>query len=255
MKLSVAIVCCNEERNIGRTLASVIAAADEVVLVDSGSTDRTLEIAAAFGPKVRVLHEPWRGFSGQKNFSIEQCTGDWVLSLDADEEVSPELAANLRPLIERATVDAIIVNRRLMFLGRWIRRAGLYPDPKVRLFRRGKAWYEDRPVHESIHFDGPTQHSRGDLIHWAYHTLDDFIEHCNRYSTLGAPMVSRSKARWVFVNTALRPAIRFVYDYFFRFGWLDGRPGLIWHLNHSAYVSLKYAKAWELQKNSQATAR
>lgn len=245
MKLSAAIITFNEELNIGRTIASVLDVADEVVLVDNGSTDRTLEIAQSFGDKVRIIHEPWRGFPGQKNFAIEKCSGDWILSLDADEELSPELIANLRQTIAQASVDAIAINRRLMFLGRWIHRGGLYPDPKVRLFRRGKARFEERPVHESIRFDGPTARAKGDLIHWAYHNLDDFIEHQNRYSTIGATLVSNRKGKRLLVNAVIGPVLRFLYDYFIRLGFLDGREGLLWHLYHSVYSSLKYAKAWE----------
>jgi glycosyltransferase involved in cell wall biosynthesis len=248
--LSVAIIALNEEANIGRTLASVIDACDEVVLVDNGSTDCTLEIARTFGPKVRIIHEPWRGFAGQKNFSIEQCTGEWVLSLDADEAVSPELAASLRETIETATVDAISVNRRLIFLGRWIWRAGLYPDPKIRLIRRGKAWFEERPVHESIHFAGPTAKAKGDLLHWAYHDLDNFIEAQNRYSSLGATLIKPRKARRLFVNAVIAPFVRFVYDYFLRLGFLDGYEGMLWHIYHAVYTSLKYSKAWERERRA-----
>ena len=248
MKLSVAIITLNEEVNIGRTLDSVINVADEIVVVDNGSTDRTLEIARSYGDKIRIIHEPWRGFAGQKNFAMEQCTGDWILSLDADEEVSPELGATIRETAENATVDAIVVNRKLMFLGRWIHRAGLYPDPKVRLVRRGKAWFEDRPVHESIHFEGPTLQARGDLIHWAYHNLDDFMEHQNRYSSIGATLVKPKKARHVFLYGVIAPLLRFKYDYFFRLGFLDGFEGLLWHIYHAVYSSLKYAKAWDAHR-------
>ena len=132
--LSVAIITQDEERNLARTLASV-RFADEVIVVDSGSKDRTVEIAEAHGAKVFVRE--WPGFAAQKNFAIAQCTGDWVLSLDADEEMSPELAAQIRTLLPtNPPADAYYLNRRNLFLGRWIKRGGYYPDPKLRLFRR-----------------------------------------------------------------------------------------------------------------------
>src|SRR6266446_2968992 len=152
--LSVAIITKNEEANIRRTLESV-RWADEIIVVDSGSTDRTCEIAREIGAKVFV--EDWKGFAAQKNSAIEKCTGDWILSLDADEEVSEELAKNLRedlPCYDgkmpfAPDLNGLYLNRRNLFLGRWIRHGGFYPDRKLRVFRRNTARFENRPVHET----------------------------------------------------------------------------------------------------------
>jgi len=251
LTLSVAIITRNEEANLPRTLASV-RWADEIVIVDSGSTDRTAEIAREYGAKFLV--EVWKGFGAQKNFALAQCTRDWILSLDADEEVSPALAAEIQGLLSgRPDHDAWFLPRRNFFLGRWIRHGGYYPDPKLRLFRRGTAQFEERAVHETIRPTGGVGHLRGDLIHHAYPTLDTYIEHMNRYSTLGAAQAvaggktSRSWAAF-FWNVFLVPAFTFKYNYFFRLGFLDGREGFLLHLYHSAYVSWKYAKAWEQSK-------
>lgn len=251
LTLSVAIITKNEEAILPRTLASV-RWAEEIVIVDSGSTDRTGELAREFGAKFFV--EEWRGFGAQKNSAIARCTSDWVLALDADEEVSAELAEEIRGLLGgQPEYQKYFLPRRNFFLGRWIRHGGYYPDPKVRLFRRGSARFEERAVHETIRPEGSAGHLRGDLIHHAYPTLDAYIEHMNRYSTLGATQaVERGKtSRSVFAflwNVFVVPVATFKYNYFLRLGFLDGREGLLLHLYHSAYVSWKYAKAWERAK-------
>ncbi len=248
LTLSVAIITKNEEINLARTLESV-RWAGEVVIVDCGSTDRTREIAQAFDAKFFV--EEWKGFGAQKNSAIARCTGDWVLALDADEEVSAELAQEIRGLLSRSpTEEAYFLPRRNFFLGRWIRHGGYYPDPKLRLFRNGSTSFEESVVHETIRPPGPTGRLRGDLLHHAYPTLDSYIEHMNRYSSLGASQaIGRGKISLSFLaflwNVVLVPVATFKYNYFFRLGFLDGREGLLQHLYHSVYVSWKYAKAWE----------
>ena len=251
--LSVAIITCNEERNLARTLTSV-SFAEEIVVVDSHSTDRTVEIARSFN--ARVIVRDWPGFAAQKNFAIAQCSGDWILSLDADEELSPELSTQIRVLLpSNPPADAYFLKRRNLFLNRWIRHGGYYPDAKLRLFRRAAAnfslvpQFEDRPVHETIVFDGESGTLDFDLIHHAYPTLHDYLEHMDRYSTLGAKIlveqerVSRSILAFYW-NVLVVPHLTFTWNYFFRLGFLDGREGLLLHLYHSAYTSWKYAKAW-----------
>lgn len=194
MTLSVAIITKNEEANIRRTLESV-RWANEIILVDSGSTDRTCDIARELGAKVFV--EDWKGFAAQKNSAIEKCTGDWILSLDADEEVSAELAQDIRNKSNEKPDLAYFVPRRNLFLGRWIKHGGFYPDPKLRLFRRGKGRFENRAVHETVQVEGELGKLRADLIHHAYPTLSSYIEHMNSYSSLGAEMaVQQGKCRF-----------------------------------------------------------
>jgi len=274
--LSVAIVACNEADNIGRTLASVqplvAEGKGEIIVVDSGSTDRTVEIAKSFGAKVFI--EQWKGFAAQKNSAIDKATGDWILSLDADEEIDADLASELSgqrggdgstpyewcltmsresSASSKADQAGFRIRRKNHFLGRWIKHGGFWPDPKLRLFRRGRGRFEDRAVHEDILVDGPTKIiPRGALIHHSYPTLSDYIEHMNRYSSLGAEMVvAKGKVRFSFVNIVLRPLFTFIYNYFFRLGFLDGREGLPLHLYHAVYVSWKYSKAWELSRKQQ----
>jgi glycosyltransferase involved in cell wall biosynthesis len=251
--LSVAIITFNEEANLPRTLASLRGVREkiqEIVVVDSDSTDASLEIARNFG--ARVFSEPWKGFAAQKNSAIAHATGDWVLSLDADEEVSPELAREIGALLAgEPSFTAYRIPRLNHFLGKPLRHGGYWPDPKLRLFRRGSARFVERPVHETLQADGPVGRLKSPLLHHCYPTLSDYIEHTNRYSSLGAEMVvakSNGKVRFSVINIVLRPLATFIYNYFFRLGFLDGREGLLLHLYHAVYVSCKYAKAWELSR-------
>jgi glycosyltransferase involved in cell wall biosynthesis len=255
--LSVAIITLNEADNLARTLTSV-RFADEIVVVDSGSTDRTVEIASSFGAK--VISEAWKGFAPQKNSAIDQCVGTWVLSLDADEELTDELQAEIRSMLEADAqitpqVDGYQLRLRHVFLGRWMRHGGYYPDMKLRLFRRvtssGPAHFTDRPVHESVAVAGRVETMKNDFFHHGYPNLEIYLEHMNRYSTLGARIVAakgKISHSWpAFLwNVALVPKLTFIWNYIVRLGFLDGREGLLLHLYHSAYISWKYAKAWQI---------
>jgi glycosyltransferase involved in cell wall biosynthesis len=253
--LSVAIVTLNEEQNLPRTLSSVTWA-DEIVVVDSGSTDRTCEIARSYGAK--VIHREWPGFALQKNFAISQCTGTWILSLDADEELSPDLQLQIQAILPtNPPCDAYFLNRRNLFLGRWIRRGGFYPDRKLRLFRRAAAnfahtpQFEDRPVHEVITFDGASGTLDYDIIHHAYPTLSHYIEHMDRYSNLGAEIMASkgytsASLGGFLMHVLVVPELTFLFNYILRLGFLDGREGLLLHLYHATYTSWKFAKAWEI---------
>jgi glycosyltransferase involved in cell wall biosynthesis len=264
--LSVVIITHNEEANLGRTLASVQPLVSdgkgEIIVVDSSSTDRTVEIARSFGAKVFI--EEWKGYAAQKNSAIDKATGDWIFSLDADEEVS-EVARSFILLVLSGSHDVLNrsagfwFSRRNYFLGRWIRHGGFYPDAKLRMIKRGSGRFEDRAVHEDVKLH-PGQHAydallhydlggRFDILHHSYPTLSDYIEHMNRYSSLGAEMVvADGRTGFSVINIVLRPLATFVYNYFFRLGFLDGYEGLLLHLYHAVYVSWKYAKAWELSR-------
>jgi glycosyltransferase involved in cell wall biosynthesis len=270
--LSVVIITYNEEAGIGRALESVMPLVSggqgEIIVVDSGSTDRTVEIAKSLGARVYV--EAWKGYAAQKNSGIDKSTGDWILSLDADEEVGNAARAFLADFLFgtfgsgfRSFDGGIAFNRRNHFLGRWIRHGGFYPDKKLRLFRRGAGDFEQRLVHEDVQLKpgkallDPLLHysAQGDtdlhLIHHSYPTLSDFIDHMNRYSSLGAEATVAEEPRgFGAINIVVRPLASFVYNYCFRLGFLDGREGLLLHLYHAVYVSWKYAKAWELSRRS-----
>ena len=258
----MVLITHNEESNLGRTLASVKPLVregqGEIIVVDSGSTDRTVEIAKSFG--ARIFTEDWKGYAAQKNSAIEKASGDWILSLDADEELSPGAAQAIERILgpdsaNYAAVAGVWFPRKNHFLGRWIRHGGFYPDRKLRLFRRGQAQFSARAVHETVSAQGRTAVVDRDfnfaddsaLIHRSYPTLSDYIDHMNRYSSLGAEMaVGQGRAGFSAINILARPLVTFVYNYFFRLGFLDGRKGLLPHLYHAVYVSWKYAKVWEL---------
>jgi glycosyltransferase involved in cell wall biosynthesis len=253
MSISVCIITRNEEANLSRTLASV-RWANEIIVVDSGSTDRTCEIARGFGAKVYV--EEWKGFAAQKNSALNKATGDWILALDADEEVTEELAQAIQRITRTPEAkNGYQIARRNLFLGRWMKHGGFYPDRKLRLWRRGAGSFEDRPVHETAKVNGTIGTLEGDLIHHAYPTLENYIEHMNRYSSLGANLAIKSGKSsagfFSFVeNVLVRPQFTFLYNYFIRLGFLDGREGLLLHFYHHTYVSWKYAKAWERTRDS-----
>jgi glycosyltransferase involved in cell wall biosynthesis len=260
--LSVALITRNEAANLPRTLASVRWAA-EIVVVDSGSTDATLDFARDAG--ARVFEEPWKGFAAQKNSAIAHATCDWILSLDADEEVSPELAEEIQALLAGdSAFGAYRFPRLNHFLGRPLRHGGYWPDPKLRLFRRGAARFADRQVHETMQMTGdasaPVGRLRGHLIHHCYPTLSDYIEHMNRYSSIAAQaLVASGRAGtswpWLTWNALLNPAATFLYNYVFRLGFLDGSAGLLQHINHSFYIHWKFAKAWQMGREKRSTER
>ncbi|MGH9606656.1 MAG: glycosyltransferase family 2 protein [Terracidiphilus sp.] len=241
--LSIVLIALNEAVNLPRTLASV-RWAQEIVVVDSGSTDATVAIAREAG--ARVFAEPWRGFGAQKNSAIDHATGDWILSLDADEEVSAELGREIQSLLGgEPRFAAYEIPRLNHFLGRPLCHGGYWPDRKLRLFRRGAARFEERLVHETVKTAEPVGRLKNPLLHHCYPTLEDYIEHMNRYSTLGAEMlIARGRGGSLVWNAVMNPAATFVYNYFLRLGFLDGREGLLQHLNHSVYVHWKFAKAW-----------
>jgi glycosyltransferase involved in cell wall biosynthesis len=255
--LSVVLITQNEEHNLPRTLESVMPLVrdgkGEIIVVDSGSTDRTVEIALSFGAQVFV--EKWKGFAAQKNSAMEKASMDWVLQLDADERLEADLAAEIDSgLKDSAAVCGFWIPRKNFFLGRWIRHGGFYPDPKLRLIRRGAGRFEEYGAHPTIKVNGPTSRLSHALIHNAYPTLRGYIDHMNSYSSMGAEVaVARGHRRFSVANIVIRPLLTFIYNYFVRLGFLDGHEGLLLHLYHSAYVSWKYSKAWELSRANEAS--
>ncbi|MDH4164026.1 MAG: glycosyltransferase family 2 protein [Nitrospirota bacterium] len=245
-KLSIAIITLNEESNIRRTLDSV-KWADEIVVVDSGSTDGTLAICREYTD--RVFHQKWLGYAGQKNFAIDNTSGEWVLSLDADEPIEPALAQEIRAiLMSEDPCDGYCIPRKTYFLGKWIKHGGWYPDLNLRLIRKGKGRFEERVVHESIKVKGKVGVLRNAIEHHTYPDLESYLSTINKYSTLAVEVMAQkglpwSKTSWI--SIVIRPLFTFLHKYIFRLGFLDGKHGLVLNLFHSWYVFAKYAKAWE----------
>jgi glycosyltransferase involved in cell wall biosynthesis len=249
LDISAVIITLDEERNIRRCLES-LTWAREIVVVDSGSTDATVEIAREYTD--RVISQPFEGYVGQKNFALDQATGEWILSVDADEMVTPELLARIREVWprERERYNGFTINRLSRFSGRWIRHCGWYPDRKLRLFRRSRGHWEGDDLHERVRLDGPVMDLNADLLHYTYQDLSENIEKIQRYSTIFARAQYARGRRASLWDLMAHPPAKFLKSYLLKRGFLDGRHGLILSVTAAFYVFLKYAKLWELQKTT-----
>ncbi|MGI4756232.1 MAG: glycosyltransferase family 2 protein [Janthinobacterium lividum] len=252
--ISVAMIATNEEKNLPRTLAALSGWVDEIVIVDSGSTDRSPEIARSFGAK-HSYNRDFKGHAEQKNIAIAQCTSDWILLLDADEVVTPELQGEIQTALTNADRNAFWMPRLNIFMTRWMRHGGLYPDEKLRLFRRGIA-----TVDESIGPHGTPQYKADKgklthhLLHYGYPDFANYLDHMNEYSTGTVVALGRRKAGTsdavILLQSFVNPFFGFLKNYLLRAGFLDGAEGLIFHLNHAVYAHWKYVKVWEARKRS-----
>jgi glycosyltransferase involved in cell wall biosynthesis len=242
-RLSVTVITLDEAHRLRRCLESV-AWADEVIVVDAESRDKTVQVAREFTD--RVIVRPWAGFAAQKNFALEQAAAEWILSLDADEEAAPELRDEIMAVVAgRGAHDGYAVRRRNVFLDRWVRHGGLYPDWQVRLFRRGRGRFAERLVHESVTVDGTVGRLAGHLVHRSYESVSDFVERANRYSSLAARQMIRDGQVVGAGELLLRPLGRFLSMYLLKGGLLDGRRGLLLATLYAYYVFMRSAKAWE----------
>lgn len=243
-KLSVIIITHNEELNIAPCLASV-QWADEIVVVDSQSTDRTVELASKYTSRVHV--RPWMGYAEAKNYALAQTATDWVLWLDADERVTPELAKEIQQVVQQNRTGLVGYSfpRRAYFLGKWIKHCGWYPGRVVRLFRREAGTFSDSLVHEHLILDGSIGELYHDLLHYTDERLDHYFNKFNRYTSLGAEELLSKRRSFRLVDLLVRPPVFFFKMYILRLGFLDGIPGLILCVLSSCYVFTKYAKLWE----------
>jgi glycosyltransferase involved in cell wall biosynthesis len=253
MRLSATIITLNEERNIARAIES-LGCADEILVIDSGSTDRTFEIATSLG--ARVIEEPWRGYAAQKNHASACAAHDWILSLDADESLSPALAEEILALkAAGARFDGYSFPRLARYLGRWIHHSGWYPDRKVRLYHRAKARWEGDYVHESVRVDGTTGELSGDLLHYTCDSLSEHLRTLDRYTTLAAQELALRKRPVTMRRLALDPAWTFLRTYILQRGFLDGPEGFAIAWMAALYTFLKYAKAGFKYAKTGAAAR
>jgi len=240
LPLSLCVITRDAAGQLADCLGSAPFAA-EIVVVDSGSRDDTVEIARRCG--ARVVVQPWLGFGPQKNFAVAQAAHDWVLCLDADERVTPELDASIRSALAGAPVAAAFaIARRNRFLGRWLRHGEGYPDWIVRLFDRRRARWTDDAVHENVAVAGPVARLDGDLLHASAESLDAYVAKQNRYTTLQAAAMHANGERASAVRLVGAPLARFLRFYVVKLGFLDGVPGLV-HIAIGCFASfLKYAK-------------
>jgi len=240
-RLSVAIITLNEERNLADCLASV-AFADEIVVVDGGSRDRTCEIARAAGARVIEEHD-WQGFGIQKNRAVDACSGDWVLSIDADERVPPNLRDEIQAALRDSAFDVYELPRSSFYCGRFMRHSGWRPDYVRRLFRRGSARFSPAPVHESLQTVGSVGRMSTPLEHWSFRTMEDVLDKVNRYSSLSAPAVIERGGRPTLLTAILHGAGAFFRTYFLRRGFLDGSHGFMLAVSNAEGSYYRYVKA------------
>jgi glycosyltransferase involved in cell wall biosynthesis len=245
LPLSVAIITLNEEPNLPRCLESVRGLAAEIVVVDSGSTDRTPEIARQAGAV--FVSQPWQGFTRQKSHAFERCTQPWVLGLDADEALSPELAAAVRrALTSEPAVNGFQFNRRTSYLGQWIWHAW-YPEWCLRLARRDSARWASADPHPHLSVKGPTARLEGDLLHYSYGDVQDHLQRCIRYARTSADSLERAGRRCRWYHLAISPWLALSKRLIFKQGFRDGWRG--WVIAYSAFLAVlaKYALLAEKQ--------
>ncbi len=242
-KLSVTIITKNEEHNIRRCLESV-KWADEIIVLDTGSEDHTVDICKEYTCNVTTID--WYGFSKSKQMAIDKATSDWILSIDADEEVTPELAKRIESVIvDPNALDGYHINRISFYLTKWIRHSGWDKDSPLRLFRKGKGHFNDKLVHESILVTGRTGHINELLKHYTYPDLTSYIHKMNSYADYWAEDQFRNGKRAQIHDAVFHSISKFLQMYFIKKGFLDGKVGLVLSINSSFSVYLKYLKLWE----------
>lgn len=249
MKLSVVIITLNEEDRLRKALESCSDIADEIVVVDSFSTDRTVEIASEFG--CEIFKNKFQDYGTQKNLALDKARHEWILNLDADERVSPRLQTEIKKLKQKAdpAVDGFLINRKTNYLGRWIRHSGWYPDRKLRLFKKEKSRWLGR-IHERLELKGATGYLKGDILHFTYRNMNDHLGRINRYSFMQAQDIVQARTRFLYLRAILLPPVTFLRYYLWKMGMLDGFPGFIIALISSWGTALKYLKAVEIQREN-----
>jgi len=242
MKISATVIVKNEEKNIADCLMS-LDFADEIVVVDSGSSDRTKEICCRY-PNVRFHERPWEGFGRQKNLAADLAINDWILNVDADERVTPEMLSAIRSVDLQYT--CFRVGRRNYFAGRWVRYCGWYPDYNIRFYDRRRGRFSERSVHEAVECDGQIGLLQGDLLHYTYDGISDYLKRMERYSSLAAgEIVARGKVPgWP--SLVGRPLFTFLKMFLLKRGFLEGYLGFQLSALYACYTFVKYAKAREL---------
>lgn len=241
MKITATIITLNEERNIARSIES-LRCCDEILILDSGSVDRTVELSGKLG--ARVIEAGWRGFAGQKNWAADQAAHDWILSLDADEALSESLEAEVLTLKKTGPrFDGYTMPRLARYLGRWIFHSGWYPDRKVRLYDRRKARWVGDFVHESVHVQGRVGHLESNILHFTCESLSEHVKTMDRYTTLAAQELAARKVKVPLGRLIGDPLWTFWKTYLLQRGFQDGFEGLIISYMAAFYTFLKYAKA------------
>lgn len=250
ISISVVIITKNEEKNIARCLESV-KWADEIVIIDSQSQDKTIEIAEKYNAKI---YSPlWKGYGPAKKDGVYKASNDWIFSIDADEEVSTKLEHEIKTIISNHDNKTFgyYIPRLTNFLGRWIRYCGWYPDYVLRLFNKKYGNFNDAVIHESVQLNGPKAYLKNDLLHYSYPDLKEYFRKFNLYTTVGAEELFKKGKKSGFANICLRPIVAFIKQYIVKLGFLDGMEGFLVCYFSAKAVMVKYAKLRDLNKRNQ----
>ncbi len=248
MKISFCIITYNEEENIKELIENIKELADEIVVVDRFSDDKTKEIALSMG--VSFYEKEWVDYTTQKNTAKELAKNGWVFFLDADERLSDSLKEELKRLKERDKIDedGFYVKRRAMYVGKWIKHSGWYPDKSIRLFRKDKGTFYGKYVHEGLKLGGKIGELKGDILHFAYSSFREHFDKTKKYAYLSALRMIDEGKSFSILKLIFSPFFRFIKHFFLRLGFLDGVHGLVISYLSSYYVFLKYVYLWELKK-------
>lgn len=248
-KLSVVIITYNEEKNIGRCLESVQSVADEILIVDSFSTDQTKQVSEMYN--VKFIQHPFEGHIQQKNYAASQASYDYVLSLDADETLSKDLQASILKEKMIFSKDGYFMNRMTSYLGKWIRHGSWYPDRKMRLWNRHKGKWGGQNPHDKFElFGGNTAgYLKGDILHYTYNSIEEHVAQFDKFTTISATQMQKEGKRATYVHIFFSPIVSFIKGFFIRLGFLDGFYGIVLCIVNSFATFIKYVKLRELNKN------
>ena len=249
IKLSVAIITFNEENNIARCISSVKDLADEILVVDSFSTDKTLEICKQYG--ARIIERGFEGYIEQKNFALKNATHDHVLSIDGDEALDEELQKSIKAIKENWKADGYMFNRLTSYCGQWVRHCGWYPDTKLRLWKRSHGTWSGANPHDIVKMNDQSkiEFLKGDILHYSYPSVSSHVNQTNNFTTIAAREAFDRGVRSSSVKPLVRGVLKFFRDYFLKLGFLDGRYGLIICTINGLSAFLKYTKVKELQND------
>jgi glycosyltransferase involved in cell wall biosynthesis len=249
IKLSAVIITFNEERNIKRCLDSLTGVVDEIIVVDSFSTDQTENICRQFN--LKFIQQVWLGYSGQKNFANSKASSEFILSIDADEVLSPELSNSILEIKNKPTSDIYIVKRLTNYCGQWIRHCGWYPDKKIRIWRNGKAEWQGE-IHETVKYENGLSVSelKGDLLHYSYYSIKEHLSQINLFTELMAVEAVKKGQSSSLIKIMTSPLIKFIKSYFIQLGFLDGYYGFIVSSISAQASFYKYLKMRELLKKT-----
>lgn len=248
LNLSAVIITRNEESNIKRCLKS-LKIADEIIIIDSGSTDKTIEVAESMGAV--VYSKEWEGYGPAKKEGVSKASGKWIISLDADEELSPKLANEISKIITQENkINGYFIKRKTNFLGKWIYHCGWYPDYILRLFKKADGDFNDSFVHEKVVINGQTGRLKNEILHYSYNTVEQYFEKFDNYTSIGAKQAydNNKKAGWF--KIAIKPPVAFIKHYLIKLGFLDGLEGFIISAFSAMAVMVKYTKLRQLIKKS-----